>query len=66
MRSLIHLFNTALSRLGGEQIPQNISPIENDATGAICQNIFPHVLDTVLESYVWGFARKRESRRTSV
>ena len=59
MQSLIHLYNTALAELGGEQIPLNISPIESDATGAICQSIFPHVLDTVLESHEWGFAKAR-------
>ena len=59
MQSLIHLFNTALAELGGEQIPLNISPIESDAVGAICQNIFPHVLDTVLEAHEWGFAKAR-------
>ena len=59
MQSLIHLYNTALAELGGEQIPLNISPIESDAVGAICQNIFPHVLDTVLEAHEWGFASAR-------
>lgn len=59
MQSLIHLYNTALAELCSEQIPLNISPIESDAAGAICQNIFPHVLDTVLESHEWGFAKAR-------
>lgn len=59
MQSLIHLYNAALAELGGDQIPLNISPIEGDAVGAICQNIFPHVLDTVLESHEWGFAKSR-------
>ena len=59
MQSLIHLYNTALVELGGEQIPLNISPIESDTVGAICQNIFPHVLDTVLEAHEWGFAKAR-------
>lgn len=59
MQSLIHLYNTALAELGGEQIPLNISPIENDATGAICQSLFPHILDMVLESHEWGFAKSR-------
>lgn len=59
MQSLIHLYNTAVSKLGGEQIPLNISPIESDAVGAICQNIFPHILDTALEAHGWGFAKKR-------
>lgn len=59
MKSLIHLYNTALSRLGGEQIPQNISSLESDTVGAICQNIFPHVLDVALEAHNWSFALKR-------
>ena len=59
MRSLVHLFNTALAQLGGDQIPLNISPLEDDAAGAICQALFPHVLDTVLEAHVWAFAMKR-------
>ena len=59
MQSLIHLYNTALAELGGEQIPLNTSPIESDTVGAICQNVFPHTLDTVLESHEWGFAKAR-------
>lgn len=59
MKSLIQLYNTAIAELGGEQMPMNISPVESDAVGAMCQNIFPHVLDTVLESHEWGFARAR-------
>ena len=59
MRSLIHLYNTALAQLGGEQIPLNISPIEDDTNGAICQNLFPHVLEAALVAHNWGFARRR-------
>lgn len=59
MQSLVHLYNTALARLGGEQIPLNISPIENDAVGAICQSVFPHILESALEAYAWSFAKKR-------
>ena len=59
MESLIHLFNTALGRLGGEQLPLNRSPLEDDATGTLCANLFPHVLDTVLSAHEWGFAKKR-------
>ena len=59
MQSLIHLYNTALAKLGGEQLPLNISPIEDNTLGAICQNAFPHVLDMALEAHEWGFAARR-------
>lgn len=59
MDSLIHLFNTALGRLGGEQLPLNRSPLEDDATGTLCANLFPHILDTVLSAHIWSFAKKR-------
>ncbi len=59
MKSTIQLFNTALGRLGGEQIPYNRSPQEQDATGILCENLFPHVLDMVLEAHEWGFATRR-------
>ncbi|CAK7067770.1 MAG: hypothetical protein DELT_01726 [Desulfovibrio sp.] len=59
MQSLIHLYNTALAKLGGDQLPQNISPIESNALGALCQNVFPHILDMALEAHEWHFASKR-------
>lgn len=59
MQSLVHLFNAALSRIGGEQIPQNRSPEEEDAVGSIAASIYPHVLDNTLAAHNWGFARKR-------
>ena len=59
MKSTIQIFNTALGRLGGEQIPYNRSPHEQDATGILCENLFPHVLDMVLEAHEWGFATRR-------
>lgn len=59
MESTIHLFNTALGRLGGEQLPLNRSPQEDDATGTLCMNLFPHILDMVLTAHEWGFAKKR-------
>lgn len=61
MQSLVHLFNAALSRIGGEQIPQNRSPEEEDAVGMIAENIFPHTLDLTLSAHDWGFALKRIS-----
>ncbi|MDR1242320.1 MAG: hypothetical protein LBM00_06025 [Deltaproteobacteria bacterium] len=59
MQSTIALFNLAIARLGGEQIPLNISPQEHDATGDLCQNLFPHVLDLALSAHQWSFAKKR-------
>ncbi|MDL2315708.1 hypothetical protein LJC59_01305 [Desulfovibrio sp. OttesenSCG-928-A18] len=59
MRSTVHLFNIALARLGGEQLPLNISPQEDDATGTLCENLFPHVLDLALAAHEWGFAKRR-------
>lgn len=59
MRSLVHLYNMALAELGGEQIPLNISPLEDDTTGRICQNGFPEILDAELAMRSWGFAKKR-------
>lgn len=59
MKSLVHLFNTAMSRLGGEQLPQNRSALEEDTNGLICLNVFPHVLDATLATHDWGFARRR-------
>lgn len=61
MHSLVHLFNAALSRIGGEQIPQNRSPEEDDAVGMIADNVFAHVLDLTLSAHDWGFAMKRVS-----
>lgn len=33
MQSTVHLYNTALARLGGEQLSVNISPLEQDTVG---------------------------------
>ncbi|MDR2488770.1 MAG: hypothetical protein LBD42_04685 [Desulfovibrio sp.] len=59
MRSTAHLFNTALARLGGEQLSVNISPLEQDSLGQLCLNLFPHVLDMTLAVYAWAFATRR-------
>jgi hypothetical protein len=59
MRSTVHLYNTALARLGGEQLSVNISPLEQGAAGQICENLFPHVLDMTLAAYAWAFATRR-------
>ena len=61
MQSTVHLFNTALARLGGEQLAPNISPLEQSASGRICENLFPHVLDMALAAHAWAFATRRET-----
>lgn len=59
MQSTVQLFNTALARLGGEQLSMAISPQEDDALGALCKNLFPHVLDLTLCAHQWSFALRR-------
>lgn len=61
MQSTVHLYNTALARLGGEQLSVNISPLEQDTLGQICENLFPHVLDMTLAAYGWAFATRRKA-----
>jgi len=60
MRSTVHLFNTAIARLGGDQLSLNISPKEQNTLGRICENLFPHVLDMALSSHAWAFATRRK------
>lgn len=60
MQSTVHLYNTALARLGGEQLSLNISPLEQDPLGQICESLFPHVLDMTLAAYAWAFATRRK------
>jgi len=59
VQSLVLLFNTALARLGGDQLVLNISPKEQSNTGKICENLFPHVLDMALSAHPWAFAARR-------
>lgn len=59
MQSTVQLFNTALARLGGEQLDRRISPQEGDTLGALCENLFPHVLDLTLGAHAWSFAQRR-------
>lgn len=59
MQSVVQLFNTALARLGGEQLPRNISPGEGDTVGALCENLFPQILDLTLSAHAWSFALRR-------
>ena len=61
MQSTVQLFNTALARLGGEQLDRRISPQEGDTLGALCENLFPHVLDLTLGAHAWSFAQRRAS-----
>lgn len=59
MKSVIHLYNSALGRLGGEQLPLNRYPLESDTVGQLCANLFPHVLDLTLAAHPWSFALRR-------
>lgn len=59
MQSTVALFNTALARLGGEQLDKLISPQETDTLGALCENLFPHVLDLALSAHAWSFAQAK-------
>lgn len=59
MQSTVQLFNTALARLGGEQLDERISPQEKDTLGMLCENLFPHVLDLTLAAHAWSFAQRR-------
>ena len=59
MQSTVMLFNTALARLGGEQLDERISPLETDTLGVLCTNLFKHVLDTTLTAHDWTFALRR-------
>ena len=57
--TLIDLYNRAIARLGGEQLPLGVTPIEGDITGQLCANLFPGVLDLALSRHEWSFALKR-------
>ena len=59
MKSTVQLFNTALARLGGEQLDKRISPQETDTLGALCATLFEHVLDMALAAHTWTFALRR-------
>lgn len=61
MQSTVHLYNTALARLGGEQLSPNISALEQDSLGQICENLFAHILDVTLAAYAWSFATRRKT-----
>ncbi|WP_165177420.1 hypothetical protein [Desulfovibrio sp. ZJ369] len=59
MRSTVQLFNTALARLGGEQLDERIASQETDTLGALCSTLFAHVLDLALSAHPWTFALHR-------
>ena len=59
MQSTVQLFNTALARLGGEQLDTRISPQETDTLGQLCTTLFAHVLDMALAAHEWSFALRR-------
>jgi len=60
MQSTVDLFNTALARLGGDQLIQLTSAQEQTKIGRICANLFPHVLEMTLSSAAWAFAIRRK------
>lgn len=59
MQSTVHLFNLAISKIGGEQLNTNISPLEQGTLGELCENLFPQVLDDLLACAPWSFAKER-------
>lgn len=59
MKSTVQLFNTALARLGGEQLDERISPQETDTLGTLCSTLCAHVLDLALAAHPWTFALRR-------
>lgn len=61
MQSTVRLFNTALARLGGEQLDERISSLETDTLGVLCTTLFQHVLDLALDAHAWSFALRRVS-----
>ena len=58
MHSLTQLYNQALMRVGGDQLPVDVD-YSRDTSGIICVNAFPHVLDVALSAYDWNFALTR-------
>lgn len=60
MQSTVHLYNTALARLGGDNLTLLISPQEQSTIGRICETVFPHVLDLTLAAFAWSFAVRRK------
>lgn len=59
MRSTVQLFNTAIARLGGDQIDYLRSAQEQGTIGQLCETILPHLLDLALQAHDWSFALSR-------
>ena len=56
MQSTVGLFNMALGRLGGHQLPQIQSPDEPGTLANLCRTFFPTVRDIALSTTPWAFA----------
>lgn len=59
MQTIQQLYNQALARLGGEQLPVVLTG--DDSPLILCENAFPHVLDLALSAHDWSFAKTRSS-----
>lgn len=57
MTTLVQLYNNAIAKLGGAQLPVALG--DGDTVLALCENAFPPLLDTALVYHDWSFARKR-------
>jgi hypothetical protein len=59
MESLVHLYNTALGRLGGDEFTPLASPNENNSLADLCRTFLPLVLELTTSAFGWGFAERR-------
>jgi hypothetical protein len=59
MASEIDICNLALARLGDDATVASIDPPEGSPQAAQCARFYPMALDTLLDSYNWGFATTR-------
>ncbi len=59
MQSYVSVCNTALARLGGDQLGRFNSPDEDGAIPTLCRTLFPQTVDFCLAWFPWSFARKR-------
>ncbi len=59
MQSYVSVCNTALARLGGDQLGRFNSPDEDGAIPTLCRTLFPQTADFALAGFPWSFARKR-------
>lgn len=58
MKSIVDVYNTALGRLGGNQLERMNTPDEEGTVAALCRTFYPHVLDMALAHSEWAFARQ--------